>query len=45
LRWEKTKIELPAQADIFSEGHEQSQAAGGRGFGAMKRTDFEILDV
>jgi hypothetical protein len=36
---------LLAQADIFSKGHEQSQAAGGSGFGAMKGTKFEILDV
>jgi len=36
---------LLAHADVFSEGHEQSQAAGGSSLGAMKRTEFEILDV
>ena len=33
------------QHDIFGEGHEQSQAAGSGDFGAMKGTEFEILDV
>jgi hypothetical protein len=41
----KTKVELLAQADIFSEGHEQSQAAGSGDFGTMKGTEFEILNV
>jgi hypothetical protein len=41
----KTKVELLAQADIFSEGHEQGQAAGSGDFGAMKGTEYEILNV
>jgi hypothetical protein len=41
----KTPVELLRQPDIFGEGHEQSQAAGGRGFGVMKGTKFEILYV
>jgi hypothetical protein len=41
----KETIQLPAQADILSEGHEQSQAAGARDLGASKRADLEISDV
>jgi len=40
-----TKVELLTQADIFSVGHEQSQATGSGDFGAMKGTEFEILNV
>ncbi|MGB7296515.1 MAG: hypothetical protein WBC70_13080 [Candidatus Aminicenantales bacterium] len=41
----KAKVEWLAQADIFGEGHEQCQAAGSGNFGALKGTEFEILDV
>jgi hypothetical protein len=45
LEMGKATVELLAQADIFGEGHEQSQAAGSGDFGAIKGTEFEILNV
>jgi len=41
----KAEVEVFSQPDVFSKGQEQSQPAGGRGFGAMKAPEFEVLDI